>query len=83
LSFYRALIHLRKSMPALRGGMFLPLHHNPKRILAYLRQTKDRPILVRAQLLTPKWQNSGGRRRNLPSLLEVLLSSKKTQPTHL
>lgn len=45
-NFYRRLIALRKEIPALRYGMFQPLTFEPKRLLAYLRQTADDAILV-------------------------------------
>ncbi|WP_075061104.1 alpha-glucosidase [Ornatilinea apprima] len=44
--FYRNLIQLRKDLPALRQGMFLPLVHEPRYILAYLRQTQTQTVLV-------------------------------------
>ncbi len=46
LSFYKSLLHLRRAHPALQRGMFIPLHHNPQRILAYMRQDTDQTILV-------------------------------------
>lgn len=46
LNFYKALTRLRRAYPALQGGMFIPLHHNPQRVLAYLRQDAGQTILV-------------------------------------
>lgn len=46
LNFYKSLLHLRRAHPALQRGMFIPLHHNPQRVLAYLRQDADQTILV-------------------------------------
>ena len=46
LNFYRSLIALRRSSPALQEGMFLPLTHGTRFILAYLRQTRDQTVLV-------------------------------------
>ncbi len=46
LNFYKALLHLRRTQPALQKGMFIPLHHDPERVLAYLREDKDNRILV-------------------------------------
>lgn len=44
--FYRKLIQLRKELPALQSGMFLPLTYDPKRILAYLRKTDKQSVIV-------------------------------------
>jgi alpha-glucosidase len=46
LNFYKALLSLRRSYSVLRGGMFIPLHHNPKRVLAYIREDRSTRILV-------------------------------------
>ena len=46
LNFYRSLIALRRSHPALREGMFSPVTFGTRFIMAYLRQTKDETILV-------------------------------------
>ncbi len=46
LNFYKTLLHLRRTYPALQHGMFIPLHHNPQRVLAYLRQDSAQTILV-------------------------------------
>lgn len=45
-NFYKRLIQLRKENAALRRGAFIPLTYNPRKILAYLRQTGDQTILV-------------------------------------
>ena len=45
-NFYKALIRVRRAHPALQRGLFLPLHHNPQRVLAYLRQDAEQTILV-------------------------------------
>lgn len=45
-NFYRALLHLRREHPALQHGVFIPLHHNPQRVLAFLRQDGENSILV-------------------------------------
>ena len=45
-NFYRALIALRKSHPALREGLFNPVTFGTRFIMAYLRQTKEETILV-------------------------------------
>lgn len=44
--FYRSLLHLRREIPALQKGMMIPLTHEPKPILAYLRQTSQQTVLV-------------------------------------
>lgn len=44
--FYCKLIQLRKELPALRSGMFLPLVHEPRYVFSYLRQTPGQTILV-------------------------------------
>jgi alpha-glucosidase len=44
--FYARLIQLRREIPALRLGMFLPLTYEPRAILAYLRQTPEQTVLV-------------------------------------
>jgi len=80
LNFYQALIALRKSVPALREGMFLPLHHNPQKVLAYLRQTKEQTVLVALNFSRRSAKLAvGGEISRHP--WEVLLSSKKrTRP---
>jgi alpha-glucosidase len=46
LNFYKHLIALRKSSPALRGGLFAPITYGTRFLLAYLRQTEDEMVLV-------------------------------------
>jgi alpha-glucosidase len=46
LNFYKSLIRLRTEKEALRCGMFMPLTFNPRKVLAYLRQTENQTILV-------------------------------------
>jgi glycosidase len=43
---YRRLLRLRKELPALRGGMFLPLNYEPRSLLAYLRKDEGQTVLV-------------------------------------
>lgn len=45
-NFYKQLIKVRKDLPALRTGMFQPLTYDPRRLLAYLRQSPDQTVLV-------------------------------------
>ncbi|MBL8057700.1 MAG: DUF3459 domain-containing protein, partial [Anaerolineales bacterium] len=46
LNHYRALLRLRREMPALRHGRFWPLTERPVEVLAYLRQTPAQTALV-------------------------------------
>ena len=46
LNFYRRLIRTRRTEPALRSGLFLPVTYEPRSLLAYLRKTKDQTLLV-------------------------------------
>ncbi len=46
LNFYRSLIALRRRIPPLRRGEFVPITSKPAHILAYLRQTDDQKVLV-------------------------------------
>jgi alpha-glucosidase len=46
LSFYRTLIRLRRELPPLRQGRFIPLQHKPKSGLAYLRSKKNSHALI-------------------------------------
>jgi len=80
LNFYKSLLRLRRNYHALQQGIFLPLHHNPKRVLAYLRQDATQTILVALNF---------ARRRSKLALggevtryqWEVLLSNKeRSQP---
>jgi alpha-glucosidase len=43
---YRRLLRLRKEMPALREGMFLPVNYEPRTLLAYLRKSNQQTVLV-------------------------------------
>ena len=45
-NFYKQLIHLRKTIPALQRGMYLPLTFDPRRLLAYMRKLEDETVLV-------------------------------------
>ena len=57
LNNYRRLIELRRAHPALREGLFLPLTHGTRYLMAYLRQTSEQTILVAL--------NFSGRRQRL------------------
>jgi alpha-glucosidase len=46
LNFYKKLIRIRKQNPALQSGMYLPLTYDPRRLLAYIRQTSDQVVIV-------------------------------------
>ncbi len=43
---YRQVIALRRTAPALTGGMFQPLTYGTRYLLAYLRQTSQQTVLV-------------------------------------
>ncbi len=81
LNFYRALLRLRRAYSALRGGLFLPLHHEPQRVLSYIRQDNDNRILVALNFARgrSKLALGGDITRHQ---WEVLLSSRnKNQPS--
>ena len=46
LNFYKKLLQIRKQNPALRQGMYMPLTFDPRRLLAYVRQTSDQIVIV-------------------------------------
>jgi alpha-glucosidase len=46
LNFYKRLLALRRSHPALREGDYVPLLADDPNVLAYLRRTKDAAVLV-------------------------------------
>ena len=46
LSFYRKVLKLRHTNPALRDGSYVPLNENDPNVLAYLRMYKDQAVLV-------------------------------------
>ncbi len=46
LNFYKRIINIRKSEPALKRGTFVPLGKDPKHILAFQRQYKEDIISV-------------------------------------
>ena len=46
LAFYRQLLKLRKTEPAMRDGAYVALNPSDPNVLAYLRRTKDSAILV-------------------------------------
>jgi len=76
LRWYKDLLHLRRSRPALQKGMFIPLHHDPQRVFAYIRQDQDDRILVALNFARGRSKLALGgdiTRHNW----EVLLSNKK------
>lgn len=76
LNFYKALLQLRRSYSALRRGMFIPLHHNPQRVLAYIRQDNANRILVALNFARRKTRLAlGGEITRYE--WEVLLSNKE------
>src|ERR1700739_4907045 len=46
LSFYKGVLHLRKTEPALLEGVYVPLNESDPNVISYLRQSKDGTILV-------------------------------------
>lgn len=78
LNFYRKLLALRHTDPALLEGTYVPLNQNDPDVLSYLRSYKNRSVLVmlnmsgKAQTVTP-----AGQRRRASVLLT---SSDAPQP---
>jgi alpha-glucosidase len=46
LSFYKGVLRLRKTEPALREGSYVPLNDSDSNVLAYLRKSKEETVLV-------------------------------------
>ena len=46
LNFYRRMLRIRKSTPALIEGSYLPYHPRNQKVLAFLRQTPEQTCLV-------------------------------------
>jgi len=46
LSFYKQVIHLRKTEPALLEGAYIPLNESDPNVISYLRKSKDGAVLV-------------------------------------
>jgi alpha-glucosidase len=46
LQFYKKVIALRKSHPALQEGNYVPLNEDDPSVISYLRQSKDNIVLV-------------------------------------
>jgi alpha-glucosidase len=46
LSFYKKVLKLRHTNPALLDGSYVPLNENDQNVLAYLRVYKDKAVLV-------------------------------------
>jgi alpha-glucosidase len=46
LSFYKQVIHLRRTEPALLEGAYVPLNESDPHVISYLRKSKDGAILV-------------------------------------
>jgi alpha-glucosidase len=46
LSFYKELIHLRKTEAGLREGAYIPLNETDPNVISYLRKAKDGTVLV-------------------------------------
>jgi alpha-glucosidase len=61
LNFYKRLLALRRSHPALREGDYVPLLGDDPNVLAYLRRTNDAAVLVLLNMST-----------TIPNLRDVL-----------
>lgn len=70
LNFYKQLLALRRSNPALREGEYVPLLGNHPNVLAYLRRTKDAAVLVVVNMST-----------SLPTLVNVVADQGITART--
>ena len=81
LNFYKALLRLRRSYAALRGGVFIPLNHEPQRVLAYVRQDNDNRILVALNLARRRSKLAVGGEITRYKW-EVLLSNKERSQPH-
>jgi alpha-glucosidase len=46
LSFYKLVLHLRKTEPGLLEGKYIPLNESDANVLSYLRKSKDGAVLV-------------------------------------
>ncbi len=46
LNFYKKLIHLRKTSPALRAGEYIPCDGTPEGVFAYVREGESQKVLV-------------------------------------
>ena len=46
LNYYKKIIKIRKTTPALQKGMYLPITYEPRKILAYTRQTSQQTALI-------------------------------------
>jgi alpha-glucosidase len=79
LHFYRRLIVLRKSSPALRKGLFVPLTFGTRFLLGYLRQSAEETILV-ALNFTGRRQRLVLGRELAATGWQLLLSSGGSEP---
>ena len=70
LNFYKRLLALRRSHPALREGEYVPLLGNHANVLGYLRRTKDAAVLVVVNMST-----------SLPTLLNAAAEAGVTAKT--
>ena len=85
LNFYRKVLALRHSDPALLEGRYVPLNENDPNVLSYLRQYKDEAVLVVL--------NMSGKSQNVrldltaqgygKSAATTLLTTIKPEPTGL
>ena len=82
LNFYRRLIAVRRASPALSEGLFLPLTHGARFILAYLRQTAEQTVLVVLNFSRHRQRFVLGNHL-LRSDWRLLLSTHRDQPPDL
>ena len=80
LNFYKYLLHLRRSYAALRGGLFIPLHHEPQRVLSFIRQDNDHRILVALNLARGRSKLALGGDITRYQWDVLLSNKKKNQP---
>ena len=86
LNFYRALLALRHTNPALLDGEYVPLAGNDANVLAYLRRTKAETIAVvlnvsvESQELEPNWKALGIDSATLKVLLTTSEERAAKQP---
>ena len=77
LNWYKRLVGLRKTYPALRAGAFLPVTDGTNFILSYLRQTEAETLLVALNFSSRRQQLVLGRELS-GRKWELLLSNKRT-----
>jgi alpha-glucosidase len=46
LAFYRRVLQIRRTNPALANGDYVPINENNQNVLSYLRVSRDQAVLV-------------------------------------